>query len=114
MKISVKRIYDEAASSDGVRALVDRLWPRGVSKEEAEIDAWIKDIAPSSALRTWFHKDPEKRYEDFSVKYHAELAQNQAACQELVEGKKHLTLVTSVRDIAHSHIPTLVSFLEGL
>jgi len=75
--IKVKRIYDPAGAEDGRRILVDRLWPRGVSKEKAELSLWMKEVAPSAALRTWFHAEPERmaeRYDLFREKYVAELA----------------------------------------
>jgi len=72
MGIRIKRVYDEASGDDGCRVLVDRLWPRGVSKERAQLDAWLKDLAPSPALRTAWHHDPD-RIEEFAARYRAEL-----------------------------------------
>jgi uncharacterized protein YeaO (DUF488 family) len=114
MKIRVKRAYDTVEKSDGFRVLVDRLWPRGVSKEKARIDLWAKEIAPSSELRKWFHEDTEGRLKDFSKKYSKELTQSKALKElrkELSE-KKVITFVTAVKGIDHSHIPTLIKRLS--
>ncbi len=112
MSISVKRAYDAAAKADGLRVLVDRLWPRGMRKRDLQIDAWEKDLAPSSKLRTWLHKDPEKRYKDFAAAYRKELAEKKEMGRALVAKRKRLTLITAARDVAHSHIPTLRAFLS--
>ena len=72
MTIRIKRIYDDASADDGYRVLVDRLWPRGISREQARLDAWIKDVAPSPGLRTWWNHDPD-RLEEFTSRYRAEL-----------------------------------------
>ncbi len=83
MTILVKRIYEPAARSDGFRVLVDRLWPRGISKERAELDLWLPDLGPSTELRKWFSHDPSK-WEVFCSRYHAELKEK----NELVSGLK--------------------------
>lgn len=83
MKISVKRVYEQPGPDDGTRILVDRLWPRGLSKEEAGVDVWLKAIAPSNELRNWYHHDPEK-WAEFKKRYFAELAASQDAVNELV------------------------------
>jgi len=114
MIISVKRAYDAPKKSDGLRVLVDRLWPRGVTKAKAQIDLWAKNVAPSTALRTWFHGDPEERYGAFTKKYRAELAANKAEIRALLKTHATATLVTAVKDIEHSHIPTLKKFLSSL
>ena len=80
MSLSMKRAYEEPAASDGKRILIDRLWPRGISKEKARIDIWMKEIAPSTELRKWFGHDPEK-WKEFQTRYEKELAAN----SELVE-----------------------------
>lgn len=99
---SVRRVYDGPEASDGTRVLVDRLWPRGVSKEDAAIDEWLKDIAPSSTLRTWYHKDAS-RYEEFASRYRRELddAEHREAVDRLLElaRGRTVTLVTSAKDI---------------
>ena len=85
MGIQIKRVYDEPSASDGTRVLVDRLWPRGVSKENARLDAWLKQIAPSPELRRWWNHDPA-RLDEFAVRYRAELGaapETAAAVQEL-------------------------------
>jgi uncharacterized protein YeaO (DUF488 family) len=114
MKLKVKRVYDEYKKSDGTRVLVDRLWPRGVRKADAHVDVWAKDLAPSAALRTWFHKDPESRYAEFKKIYRSELTTKKALARELLPAKKSYTLVTAVKDVEHSHVPTLVAFLQKL
>ncbi len=97
--VRIKRIYVPAVQGDGCRILVDRLWPRGVSKAEARIDLWIRDIAPSTALRRWFNHDPAK-WEEFCERYRAELREQQplldAVRQQAKEGP--VTLVYSARD----------------
>lgn len=92
--IHVKRVYESASSEDGYRVLVDRLWPRGVSKERAALDEWLKDVAPSDKLRTWYGHDP-KRFDQFKKKYIHELDQNPATKQlfDLVKAHSTLTLL---------------------
>jgi uncharacterized protein YeaO (DUF488 family) len=72
--VRLKRVYDDASPGDGTRVLVDRLWPRGLSREAAKIDLWLKDVAPSDALRHWFNHDPE-RWQEFRKRYRAEIAE---------------------------------------
>ncbi|WP_338673737.1 DUF488 family protein [Streptomyces sp. SCSIO 30461] len=113
--ITVRRVYDSPEPGDGVRVLVDRLWPRGVSKERAAIDEWLKEVAPSGELRTWYHKDAA-RYAEFDARYRRELeagAATQAFAHlcELAAGGP-VTLVTSVKSVEASHVPTLVGLLE--
>lgn len=81
--IQIKRVYERAASNDGTRILVDRLWPRGISKEKAKIDYWAKDIAPSNELRKWYHHDPDK-WEIFRQRYFTELDNHQPAVDDLL------------------------------
>ena len=116
MKTSVKRVYDKASKKDGTRILVDRLWPRGITKADPGIDLWAKDITPSNELRSWFHEDPESRFKSFEKKYGAELKKNKLLAKEtmLPYKTKNVTLVTAVKDIPHSHVPTLVKFLGSL
>lgn len=104
-------MYDIPTKDDGVRILVDRLWPRGLKKEEAQIDIWAKELTPSNELRQWFHDDKQGRFFQFKSKYRKELAQNKDRIKELPR-RKRLTLVTAVKDIERSHIPVLKSFLE--
>jgi uncharacterized protein YeaO (DUF488 family) len=101
--IRVKRVYEPPAPDDGARVLVDRLWPRGVSKARAALMLWLKDIAPSAELRQWFGHDPV-RWREFARRYQAELAANPAAVAQLaklIEGGR-VTLVYGARDIAHN------------
>lgn len=109
--IKVKRVYEPADADDGARVLVDRLWPRGISKAEAAIELWAKDLAPSKELFTWFHEDKSGRQKEFEARYRAELEDKKAAVREVLKNKD-ITLITSVKDIEHSHTPTLKSFLE--
>ena len=112
MKVIVERVYDEPTATNSFRVLVDRLWPRGVTKEEANIDAWLKEVTPSHDLRTWFHEDKASRYEDFAGKYQAELQQLPDAALDVIKGHDTVTLVTAVKDVDRSHIPTLKAFIE--
>ena len=116
MKLLVKRIYDEPTKKDGTRILVDRLWPRGISKEHATVTLWPKEITPSSELRSWFHEDKDKRFASFEKKYKTELKAIKGIAKEVMSPykTKTITLVTAVKDIEHSHIPALVAFLNGL
>lgn len=109
--ISIKRAYEPAAASDGRRVLIDRLWPRGVSKAEARLDDWMKDVAPSDALRRWFGHKPE-RWAEFRRRYLAELKGNPAVeklRQLAAEGP--LTLVYGARDQAHNDAVVLAEQL---
>lgn len=89
--IQIKRVYDDPSESDGYRILVDRIWPRGVSKEEAKLDEWNKDLAPSTELRKWFDHDPDK-FEDFSKEYEKELEYNTADLKNLHDKAKNQTV----------------------
>jgi len=111
--IHVKRIYDTPTDEDGFRVLVDRLWPRGVSKERAALDAWFKVVAPSPGLRTWFSHDPAK-FQEFSGRYCDELAQNPATTElvKLTEQHKTLTLLYAAKDPAINHACILRKFLQ--
>jgi uncharacterized protein YeaO (DUF488 family) len=112
--IHVKRAYDPPGARDGTRVLVDRLWPRGVRKEELQLDAWLKDIAPSKELRQWLHQDAA-RFDEFRLRYRAELDANPAAVaqlRQLVEAGP-VTLLYGTRDIEHNHAQVLVDYLKG-
>lgn len=116
--IHVKRAYEPAAKSDGYRVLVDRVWPRGVSKEEIQIDEWAKEIAPSTQLRQWFGHDPE-RWAEFQKRYRAELrdpAQQQRLRDLLAAAKssRTITLVYSAKDEEHNQAIVLCGLLERL
>lgn len=115
MSIRIKRIYEKSANTDGSRVLADRLWPRGMTKVKAHITYWAKNIAPSNELRKWFHEDPESRFKEFQKKYASELRRNKLSIKDKMKPyKKSFILVTAVKDIEHSHIPTLRSFLAKL
>jgi uncharacterized protein YeaO (DUF488 family) len=109
----VKRIYDDPADDDGLRVLVDRLWPRGVSKERAKLDLWLKEIAPSPPLRTEF-AHMQERFADFRVAYEAELENNPAVDNllELAAGKGRVTLLYGARDPDVNHARVLLEFLQ--
>lgn len=112
--IQVKRAYESAAESDGFRVLVDRMWPRGVSKKDAAIDLWLKEIAPSSELRKWFNHDPEK-WAGFKRKYTAELDDNPEkvkALEEVVDEHKMVTLVFAAEDVDHNNAVALKAYLS--
>jgi uncharacterized protein YeaO (DUF488 family) len=112
MKILVKRIYEPAAKSDGFRVLVDRLWPRGMSKENATLDLWLPDIGPSTTLRRWFNHDPE-RWGEFQHRYHAELEDKKELLAELKGRAKKgtVTLLYSAKDGEHNQAVALQSYL---
>ncbi|MDD5404540.1 MAG: DUF488 domain-containing protein [Sulfuricella sp.] len=103
MRIRIKRVYEQPDEQDGRRVLVDRLWPRGLTKERAKVDLWLKDIAPSTALRKWFGHDPDK-WEAFKERYLAELKNNgeqiRILKQELDKGL--VTLVYAAKDEKHN------------
>jgi uncharacterized protein YeaO (DUF488 family) len=110
--ISIKRIYDKSASTDGMRILVDRLWPRGVSKEAAALDLWAKDIAPSAELRTWFdHRND--RFAEFKKRYLLELRSNPVV-PELLDGigKRKATLLYGAKDAAVNHAVVLAEYID--
>lgn len=113
MEIEIKRVYEDAENDDGIRILVDRIWPRGLSKEEAQLDDWMKEIAPSTELRKWFNHE-EDRFPEFSKKYKKELESHKDLTETLLKkAKKHkLTLVYSAKDEAHNQAVVLKKFLE--
>jgi len=110
LHIAIKRAYDEAAKDDGKRILVDRLWPRGLSKEKAQVDLWLKEIAPSNELRKWFAHDPEK-FAEFRRRYKAELASGEAidALGRLHELARQgpVTLLFAAHDVEHNNAVVL-------
>jgi uncharacterized protein YeaO (DUF488 family) len=112
MHVQIKRIYDEPQADDGFRVLVDRLWPRGVSKERAAIDLWMKEVAPSSELRTWFGHRPD-RFADFAARYVAELNDNPAVAQlvKLVAQNPTVTLLYGAKDKTVNHAVVLAEYL---
>lgn len=113
MDIIIKRIYEPASDSDGFRVLVDRLWPRGVSKEKAHIDLWLKDVAPSDALRHWFGHEAEK-WPKFRSRYREELRRDPEAVRTLrdaVKGRQTMTLLYGAKDEEHNQAVVLREFL---
>ena len=113
-KIQIKRIYEPPARSDGMRILVDRLWPRGVARDGARIDAWIKDVAPSDALRRWYSHDPEK-WPEFRARYIVELENNPAVIElhDMAAKSKTLTLLFAAKDNPRNNATVLHEFLSG-
>jgi uncharacterized protein YeaO (DUF488 family) len=113
MSVAIKRIYEPASRSDGTRILVDRMWPRGIKKESAKIDLWLKDVAPSTALRTWFGHKPE-RWEKFRERYLAELSGNSALAElrDLTKKRSRVTLLYSARDEDHNQAVVLAGDLN--
>lgn len=112
--VRLKRAYEPAADSDGVRILVDRLWPRGLRKEDAALDEWMKEIAPSAQLREWFGHDPD-RWPEFQRRYAAELRAHAGEIRRLraLARSKPVTLVYSARDSAHNDAVVLREVLLG-
>ncbi|HNQ56452.1 MAG: DUF488 domain-containing protein [Candidatus Desulfobacillus denitrificans] len=113
MDIKLKRAYETPAKSDGMRILVDRLWPRGLSKARAAIDHWLKEVAPSNELRQWFGHDPEK-WPEFRKRYRAELKDNPALAElRDLSRKGTVTLVYSAKDELHNQAVVLRQVLDG-
>jgi uncharacterized protein YeaO (DUF488 family) len=111
--IQIKRVYDPPAKDDGKRFLVERLWPRGMKKEALHMVAWCKNTAPSAELRRWFGHDPAK-WKEFQRQYQAELADDRAAWQPLLDAAKqgNITLLYSAHDTEHNNAVVLKSYLE--
>ena len=117
MPVTLKRAYDKASLSDGQRVLVDRLWPRGVKKEAARIDQWLKNLAPSDTLRKWFHASAN--WNVFKKRYFHELSTPQASAEletlyRLIREHSQVTLVYSSRDPEHNNAVALKELLEGM
>ena len=112
--LKLKRIYEDPAPEDGFRVLVDRLWPRGVSKEEARLDLWLGGIAPSPRLRKWFNHDPA-RWEEFVDRYFTELDEQPEQITELFQKAttSAITLLFAAKDVKHNHAAALKMYLEG-
>ena len=112
MAIRLKRAYDEPAQNDGYRILVDRVWPRGISKKEARLDEWLKNIAPSAELRKWFDHDPDK-WEQFLERYFRELDEHPDLIRNLAGRAKDsgITLVFAARDTEHNNAVALKNYL---
>jgi uncharacterized protein YeaO (DUF488 family) len=114
MKLKLKRVYDEPGAADGKRILVDRLWPRGLTKEKARVDMWLKEIAPTTELRKWFNHEPEK-WPEFQKRYRRELEGNDEAVEQLKKEMKGgvATLVYGARDEEHNAALVLKEFMEA-
>ncbi|TAH61703.1 MAG: DUF488 family protein [Fermentimonas caenicola] len=113
MMIQVKRIYDSVTEDDGYRVLIDRLWPRGFSKEDAKVDLWMKEIAPSTELRKWFHHDPDK-WMEFQQRYKDELVNKKELIDQLLKlekEKKVITLLFSAKDREKNQAMVLIEVL---
>ncbi len=113
MKIQVKRIYDPPSTADGRRLLVDRVWPRGVSKESARIDAWLRDLAPSTELRKWFAHDPA-RWTEFQRRYTSELNKIPDVRKTILPPKTKgtVTLLFGAKDTEHNNAVALKHYLQ--
>lgn len=113
MSIAIKRAYDPPSGSDGHRVLVDRVWPRGVAKDDLRLDAWLKDLAPSAGLRKWFGHDP-KKWEEFKARYAHELEAQSETLDRLAERARagRLTLVFAAKDTEHNNAAALKEHLE--
>ena len=112
--IKAKRVYDAPEPTDGCRILVDRIWPRGISKKNARLDKWLKDIAPSTALRKWFSHDPAK-WEGFSEKYKAELGKKYGLLMELKKCEREkgiVTLLYATKDMEHNNACVVRDILQ--
>ena len=111
--IKVKRVYEDREPDDGVRFLVDRLWPRGIKKENLKMEAWLKEVSPSPDLRRWFGHDPVK-WEEFQTRYREELKSNPQAWEPVLDAAKNgnVTLLYSARDTEHNSALVLKEFLE--
>lgn len=106
--VAIKRVYEEYSNEDGYRILVDRLWPRGIAKEKAHVDLWLKEIAPSDRLRKWFGHDPQK-WEEFKKKYKEELEDNLSLIQleNLVKQHKKVTLLFGAKNTENNQAVVL-------
>lgn len=111
--LSIKRVYEDPEASDGARYFVERLWPRGMKKENLIMDAWLKDVAPSEELRRWFGHDPAK-WEEFQRRYRIELEANSKAWMPLLYASRdgNVTLLYSARDTEHNNAVVLKAYLE--
>jgi uncharacterized protein YeaO (DUF488 family) len=112
MKIKIKRVYEQPDREDGIRILVDRLWPRGLTKERAKIDIWLKDIAPSTELRKWFGHDPQK-WSEFTARYEDELRLHGKQLSQLKQEAAHgpVTLLFGAKDEQHNEAVILQKML---
>ncbi|MFY9904103.1 MAG: DUF488 family protein [Terriglobales bacterium] len=118
MGVVVKRVYEAASASDGVRVLVDRLWPRGLTKEDAAVKVWLRDLAPSDELRKWFHANPEG-WNQFRKRYLKEFKTEEASTAleklyHLAEGKRQVTLLYASRNVERNNATVLKELLDGV
>ena len=113
VSIRLKRVYDKPTKADGRRVLVDRIWPRGLKKNEARIDQWLKEIAPSTALRKWFAHDPGK-WREFKKRYSAELDDQREQVEQLARAakKRTVTLLFGAKDTEHNNAVALKEYIE--
>ena len=114
-QIRCRRVYEEPSAADGTRVLVDRVWPRGMRREQAHLDEWLRDVAPSTGLRRWYGHDPG-RFDEFRRRYLAELGdpghRRAAAHLRELAARDRLTLLTATRDVAHSQAAVLAEWLR--
>ncbi len=113
MSIRLKRVYEKPARADGRRVLVDRIWPRGLKREEARVDDWLKEIAPSAGLRKWFGHDPA-RWEEFKRRYTAQLDDQRERVEEIAQEarKRTITLLFGAKDTVHNNAVALKEHIE--
>lgn len=114
MPIATKRIYQAVSKQDGTRILLDRIWPRGIKKADAQIDLWPKDLTPSTELRKWFHEDTERHWPEFQQRYRQELQQHLDAVEEIrqLAQKGSITLLTAAENEQHNHLQVFKQLLE--
>lgn len=115
MTISIKRVYDDPESGEGMRILVDRLWPRGLSKDEADVDLWVKDIAPSDELRRWYQHDQEK-WPEFKKRYFSELDENRESVDKLIDNIKSRKAVFlfGSKETRYNNAAALKEYIESI
>ena len=113
--IQIKRVYEQRGADDGYRILIDRLWPRGISKEKAGVDLWLKEIAPSTELRKWYGHDPEK-WNEFSKRYRKELADNNELIKQITDLEKEhgtVSLLFAAKEEKYSQAAVLIELLKS-
>ena len=113
--IRLKRVYEQLADKDGYRVLIDRLWPRGLSKENARVDLWLKEVAPSTELRKWYQHDPEK-WDEFGVRYRKELSEKKELLQQIKDLEKEhgtVTLLFAAKEEKYSQAAILIEVLSS-
>ena len=114
MPLQIRRVYESPSEDEGYRVLIDRLWPRGLRKDQVELDIWLKDVAPSTELRRWFGHDPSK-WSEFKVRYFRELDGQPQAIADLVDRARNgrVTLLFGAKDAEHSNAAALVEYLSN-